>query len=208
MTVVFDFDGTIAETLLTGVDILNSLSGEFGFRKVERSEIENLRGREFAEIIKMFGIPLIKVPLIMSQVKKELLRSMDKIKIVAGMKEVIDEIKSSGSGVGLLSSNSEENLEKFCAQNNLTFDFIYSGGSMFGKDKVIKKMLKKEKLGAEDILYVGDEVRDIEAARKAGVRIISVSWGFNDRSVLKKSQPDFLVDEPGEIMLIVNAESL
>lgn len=200
LTVVFDFDGTIAETLLAGVDILNSYSADFGFRKVEQEEIENLREKTFAEIIQLFGVSLVKVPFIINKVKKELLRSMDKIKIVPEMKKAMDEIKEAGFGVGLLSSNSDENLRKFCAQNKLTFDFIYSGGSIFGKDQVMKKMLKKEKLDTENIWYVGDEVRDIEAARKTGVRIVSVSWGFNSRRVLEKAQPDFLVDSPGEIM--------
>lgn len=203
LSVVFDFDGTIAETLSAGVDILNRLSGEFGFRPVKREEIDNLRGKTLSEVLKIFHISFLKLPVLVSRVKKEMAKSIEQIKMVPGIKNAIDEVKSVGLSAGMLSSNSEDNLEKFCAKNDLSFDFIYSGGSIFGKDRVIRKMMRREKLGAKKIIYVGDEVRDIAAARKTGVRIVSVSWGFNNRSILEKACPDFLIDRPAEILPII-----
>ena len=106
--------------------------------------------------------------------------------------------------MGILTSTSEENVRKFLKKNKLElFDFIYSGSSIFGKHKVMKSLLKKQKLKRKEVIYVGDETRDIEAAKKAKVKIISVTWGFNTKQILKKQKPDFLIDKPKELMKIL-----
>ena len=58
-------------------------------------------------------------------------------------------------------------------------------------------------LVSQDIIYVADEVRDIEAARKAGVKIICVSWGYNDKSSLEKNNPDALVDNTDQLFAVI-----
>jgi phosphoglycolate phosphatase len=110
------------------------------------------------------------------------------------------ELKKAGFRLGILTSNSKENVQSFLMNNQLDiFDSIYSGASVFGKSKVIKTAIKKGKFSSHEVVYVGDETRDVDAARSAGVRIISVSWGFNTKEVLQKQNPDFLIDHPSEL---------
>jgi phosphoglycolate phosphatase len=80
------------------------------------------------------------------------------------------------------------------------FDFVHSDGSLFGKGKVIKKVLMKYKFSEENVMYIGDEVRDIEAAREAGIRVVSVAWGFNTKKALKMSNPDLIITRPVELL--------
>jgi len=201
--VVFDFDGTIAHTLRAGVEILNKYSEEFGFRKIREEEVDGLRGKNIRELLDIFDVSMLKVPFIAAKVKKELANSIDKIEIVPGIRNVFESLEKNGVKVGVLSSNSEENLNKFFEKNNLVFDFVYSGGSIFGKDSVMEDMIKKENFSKEDLFYVGDEVRDIEASKKVGIKIISVSWGFNNREALQKLNPDYLIEKPEEILEIL-----
>ena len=56
-------------------------------------------------------------------------------------------------------------------------------------------------------MYVGDEARDMEAARRAGVHSVGVTWGFNNRSALEKANPEKLVDKPKDLLKLFAAKS-
>ena len=60
----------------------------------------------------------------------------------------------------------------------------------------------KQALHPSNVLYVGDEVRDIEAAKKAGIRIAAVTWGYNSKKALEAYKPDYLVTKPEELLQI------
>ena len=83
------------------------------------------------------------------------------------------------------------------------FDFIYTGKSVFGKSHMINKVIKQRMIGKNDVVYVCDEVRDLEAARKSGIKSIAVTWGYNTKNVLVKENPDFLADTPTELRSII-----
>ena len=55
------------------------------------------------------------------------------------------------------------------------------------------------------VFYVCDEVRDIEAARKSGIKSIAVTWGYNTKGALIKENPDFLVNSPDELRNIITS---
>ena len=101
----------------------------------------------------------------------------------------------------VVSSDSGDNIRAFLKNNDINiFDKIFGDLGLFAKSKIVKNIVSSENLGANEVYYVGDEVRDIECGRKAGVRVISVSWGFNTRKSLEKYSPDFIADEPEQIL--------
>lgn len=205
LTLIFDFDGTIAETLPFFIDVFNKSALKSGFKKIEAEEIEKLRGKEAKEIIKFFKIPLIKIPSLLKNIRSILAQEIENLKPAEGIKKVLLQLKKKGFAMGILTSNSEENVRKFLRKNNLDlFDFIYSDSSIWRKDKMIKLLAKKRKLNLTDVVYLGDETRDIASAKKAGVRIIAVSWGFNNADILKKYQPDFLIEKPDDLINVLN----
>ena len=79
------------------------------------------------------------------------------------------------------------------------FDAIVGGVSLFKKAGELKKIKKQYSIDHNDIVYVGDETRDIIAAKKVGVRSVAVSWGYNSESALKDLQPDILVKTPEQL---------
>lgn len=70
---------------------------------------------------------------------------------------------------------------------------------MFGKSAPLLKLKTKIK----DLVYIGDEVRDIEAAKKAGILSVGVSWGFQTEVAMKKASPDHLFNKPQELMTLI-----
>ncbi len=203
--VVFDFDGTIAETMALAMEVLDQLSDKFGFRKVSTRDVWVLRNEgKWEEVFKSLEIPLAKLPAIIREGRSGLAKRIDSAAPVKGIKEVLLQLKMGGYGLGLLTSNSKETAEKFLRNNGLDFfDFIYSDSSLWGKDKVLEKLLEDRKLGSEQVVYVGDEIRDIDAASKAGVKVIAVSWGYNTRKILKEQNPDYLVESPKELVEVL-----
>jgi len=115
-------------------------------------------------------------------------------------------LKKRGFQLGIITSNSRENVLGALEKNGLqdTFTFIYSG-STFGKHKVINKWLKIENINPEEVAYVGDEIRDIDAAKKTGIKVIAVGWGFNSPQALAAQNPNFLIERPQELIEIINS---
>jgi len=202
--IIFDFDGTLADTIDILLSITNRLSAEFGFKSATKEELAQLRNLTSWQILKYSGISIFKFPLLIRKLKAELRSEIPTIQLFSGIKEVLLELKKLGFQLGIITSNSRENVLASLENNNLqdTFTFIYSS-STFGKHKVINRWLKREHINPEQVVYVGDEVRDIDAAKKTGIKIISVGWGFNSQEALAAHNPDFLIERPQELIEIM-----
>ncbi len=202
--VLFDFDGTIADTLNVLLNITNRLAVEFGYKTIDQEELSYIKNLSSREIIKYSGISILKFPLLLAKVKSELNNEIQNIKPFPEIEAVLIELINQVD-IGILSSNSKDNILKFFAANNLQnkFDFIYTEAAIFSKSKVINKILKQSKLKPEELIYVGDETRDIVAAKRSQVKAIAVSWGFNSKEILAQQNPDFLIHQPKELIDII-----
>jgi len=203
--IIFDFDGTIADTIDAIVDITNNFSEEFGYKRTSQEELAKIKNFSSQQIIRQSGISIFKLPLIARKIKAELNKRIRTLKPIPGVKEALIELKSQESKLGIITSNSKENAVAFLESNQLQylFDFVYSGRTLFGKSKVITHLIKQENFNPEAVVYVGDEVRDIEAARKSKIKVIAVTWGFNSRQVLTQYSPDYVVSDPKELVEVV-----
>lgn len=201
---VFDFDGTIADTFSEFISIGNKLAEKHSFRKITEEDIPRFREYDVIRVLRELKIPLWKLPLIVNDGRSELHKIIDILKPIKGIKKQLQKLHEAGVILGILTSNSEKNVRKFLEKNEMQlFDFIYTGSSLFGKDKVMKSLLKEKGFANEDVFYVGDETRDIEAAKKVKIKMIAVTWGFISRKGLEKCSPDFLIDKPEELLGIV-----
>lgn len=120
------------------------------------------------------------------------------------VKNIIDslkQIKNTGLRLGILTSNSKYNVNAFLENNDLSevVDFVYSGKSLFGKDKFLMRLFNRENIFRENVIYIGDETRDIEASKKVGIPVISVSWGLNKKNLLATLHPNQIADSPGDL---------
>ena len=204
--IIFDFDGTLADTIDILLSITNRLSAEFGFKSATKEELAQLSNLNSWQILQYSGISIFKFPLLIRRLKAELHSEVPHIQLFPGIKEVLLELKKRGFQLGIITSNSRENVLGALEKNGLqdTFTFIYSG-STFGKHKVINKWLRIENIHTEKVVYVGDEIRDIDAAKKTGIKVIAVGWGFNSQEALAAQNPNFLIERPQELIEIMNS---
>ena len=203
--IVFDFDGTIADTYDAFVTIINRLADEFGYQPVSQEEIRRFRNLNSQEIIKQSGISLFKVPALLRRAKQEMSQEITNIPLIPGMKSALSTLQKQGKKLGIVTSNTHQNVACFLNKHELEpiFDFVYSDTKIFGKNKIINKLIKQEQLLREGIIYVGDETRDITAAKQSKIKVIAVSWGFNSPEILAKCNPDFLIENPMELPQVI-----
>lgn len=203
--VLFDFDGTIADTHDAFFAIVNRLANEFGYPVVDQVELARLKQLSSAEIIKYSRVSPFKIPFILKRFKKELGKEIKDLKPYRDMKEVLALLKQKGYVLGIVTSNLGDNVRIFLRNNDLEemFDFVKAGTTLFGKNRIINRVLKEHNFKADEVIYVGDETRDISAAKKSRLTMISVAWGFSPPAILQEYEPDFLVHQPKELLTAI-----
>jgi HAD superfamily hydrolase (TIGR01549 family) len=207
--IIFDFDGTIANTMEHVKDIFNEIAVEFNFRKIEESEWKKTKEIKTKDIFKKIGVSFFKLPKILKRVGEIVSKKIEKFRPIDGIKEALGWLNGEGYVLGILTSAEEKNVIAFLKNNHIDFfDFVYSSRDIFGKARKMEKLLKKENLKKERVVYVGDETRDIEAAKKTGVRSVAVTWGFNSKELLLRENPNFLVANPSELLDLFKTEKL
>ena len=197
---IFDFDGTIADTFHYLIDIGNRLSKEYGFKRIKADEVDDLKDKNVAETIQHLNIPFFKVPMIVARARKELHKEISSVKPIEGLKEILHKLKNCGFKMGILSSNSLKNVTGFLENNDLDlFDFIHTTPKIWSKNRSLKTLLAENCLKLSQAIYIGDETRDIIAAQKAGMRCAAVTWGYNSKKALAAVHPDYLIHDPEEL---------
>lgn len=205
--IIFDFDGTVADTLEAIVSITNCLASEFGYKPITPEEITQVRNLSSREIIKESGIPIFKIPFLIKRVKENLRGDIKQLNPVSGIKEVLTQLHSEGKILGILTSNSEANVRDFLKQHKMQylFSFVVSANTLFGKHKVLRKIMIRNNWEPQEVIYVGDETRDIVSSKKINMKVIAVSWGFNSEEALAGENPDFLIDRPRELLEVIGS---
>jgi phosphoglycolate phosphatase len=200
--ILFDFDGTIADTYQAIANITNQLSAEFGYKALDREELLLIKNLSSREIVKRSEISIFKLPFLVRRIRLELTKEIAELQPIANISQTLFELRNRGYTLGIVTSNIEDNVNIFLNKSGLdsVFSYIYSSTTIFGKHRVLKQLIREHKLNKSHTIYVGDETRDIRSARKSGIASIAVSWGFNALEILQEHQPDYLVDRPEELL--------
>ncbi len=201
---IFDFDGTLVDSFRSAMDKLNLLADEFNFRKISDNEIDSLRDLTSRELIKYLEIPIYKIPSVLRRARKYMCSEMQALLPFKNIPEILHELHDMKIPLGILTSNSSENVTEWLICNKMQhlFNFIHIESSYFGKKRILRKILKAYKIDKSQAFYIGDETRDIEAAKECDVYSIAVTWGFNSEKILTRQQPHYIARKPEDILTI------
>ncbi len=208
-SLVFDFDGTIADTLGETRLIYNQLAPDYGLRQVAAHELDHLRHLSLKELLEHLNIPKRRVPALISRGTSMMRGNINQLQLIPGMAEILVELRKHVRSFGVLTSNATANVDLFLRNHGLReqFDFISSTSKLTGKAKHLKAIRKTFSLKPEELLYIGDELRDVKASQKAGIPIAAVTWGFNSRESLAASAPNYLFDTPSDFLQLLGEAS-
>ncbi len=204
--VIFDFDGTLADTFQAGFEILNQLAEKYGYRPLLEEDVEGARDFSTRGLMRHLGVPTRKLPAISRHGVKLLRGRIHSIQPLPDVVEMLRALVDRGLRLGVVTSNSEENVGIFAKNHGLEiFEFVRSSSRLMGKGREIKQVMRANGFGIEDALYVGDETRDIEACRGIGMRCAAVTWGYNSRRALEEQVPYAIVDSPTDLLTLVDS---
>ncbi|EKD96460.1 MAG: hypothetical protein ACD_24C00035G0003 [uncultured bacterium] len=205
--VIFDFDGTIVDSFNEVIRLVNSLSEKYGFKKISQIQIAKMRNQGIEEAIKTLGVNIFKLPFLLLEVRSLYKDSIKNLKPFKGIGELLKKLKEKGLFLEIVTTNSEENTTEFLEKNDMNvFNFIKGDVSFFGKDTILIGEMKVHDLRPEETIYIGDEIRDVEAAKSAGVKVISVTWGYNSKKILESYSPDFIAQKPQQLLKFLEKE--
>lgn len=202
--VAFDFDGTLVDSKAVFISVFNQLATRHNFLKIVPENLHHLRSLSMIERFDYLKVPLYKLPFLTSKFLSLYNESLTAITIVPGLKSVVETLKNKGFSIAIISTNSERNIRMILEHHQLDITDVYCSSKLFGKHRIIRKFLDKKRLKASEVLYVGDEHRDLIACKKNQVKMIWVSWGYDSDAIIDSA--DFMAHTPEDIISILTSE--
>jgi len=201
--VICDFDGTLADSAPWFMQTLNQLADRHGFRKVSDQEIEMLRGKSNREIIRYLGVRFWQMPAIAREMRKRSAEAANGIRLFDGVPELLNSLKANGLRTAIVSSNGEDTVRRVLGKTASLVDHYACGASVFGKASKFRSVGRQLRLKPGEILAVGDEGRDVEAAHQAGFASAAVTWGYATEDALRRCSPTFVVNTVAELAALL-----
>jgi phosphoglycolate phosphatase len=187
---IFDLDGTLADTYPWFVGALDEAAQRFGFHRPDAAEREALRRCGSREILHRLGVPLWKVPAIARHMRAAKASAHGTIPLFPGIDGMLSRLSGAGIRLAMVSSDAEENVRATLGPANAALISHYAcQAPLFGKPAHLRRVLKLSGVAARDAIYIGDEVRDAEAARRVGMAFGAVAWGFAAAEALQAEVP-------------------
>lgn len=200
--IIFDFDGTIADSFDYITDFL---AEEAGLEPLNAEQKSAFRGQSMTAIGRQLGHSWFRLARLFFKGRRRMHRAITRVKPFDGMPEVIKKLHAEGHELFILSHNTVANVHTFLRHYKLHTYFleIYGGVGLFGKAPALRRLLKEQKLKKENALYVGDELRDVQAAQSINMRVIAVTWGFARSADLEALEPTALAEHPDGLLRIL-----
>ncbi|MCX8956067.1 HAD hydrolase-like protein [Erwinia psidii] len=199
--VIFDFDGTLADSWPVFTDSLNGLAARHGFRQVNPEGLDALRSKSATEVLRELQLPLWKVPAVLSDFRKIMRQRISEIEPFPNMAAVLHALLQQPVELAIATSNSFENVEAVLGRDLVRhFSTVECGSSLFGKAHRIRRILKKTHVDRTQAIYIGDEIRDAEAAGRLGMSFGAVAWGYTEAEVLRRTNPYSLFQTPADML--------
>ncbi len=191
---IFDFDGTLADSVELIVGLYNDNADKYGYEPISPKEFPQLRRMGYRRVMEHKGIKWRKVPRMVMHISKEMRARMTEVKPYDGVQNVVLALQADGYMIGVLTSNQASLVQDFLRLHEFpVFDFIVSERAVFGKDRVLSRIMKRYGLDTSQVVYIGDEPRDVVACRKANIPIVGVTWGLGGKEGFEARDPDILV---------------
>jgi phosphoglycolate phosphatase len=204
--VIFDLDGTLVDSFAFFARSHNRLAARFGFRTLDSAQIQALRGRPAREIIQATGLPLWKLPQVVTAFRRLVSAEGHEIERFAGVDAALASLAATGARLALVSSNSAENCRRLLGETNWSYmAHVACGSSLFGKHRHLVHVLREARVPAGRAIYVGDQLEDAQAAARAGIAFAGVSWGYATPEALRAAGPVRMLESVDDIAGLAHA---
>jgi len=209
--IIFDLDGTLLDTLEDLADSVNYVLSEAGYAQRTLSEIRAFVGNGVKLLVEQAlpsGTDGTEIKLCLTRFREYYRENMrNKTTAYCGIYPLLERLKKEGIHMAIVSNKPDIAVKMLCRH----YFGEYITTAIGDRDHVPKKPAPDsvfeamDEIGAhmEDTLYVGDSDVDIHTANNAGLPCVAVTWGFRPAEKLKQDYPDFMIDQPLQLLPIV-----
>lgn len=197
--VIFDLDGTLADSFPWFLRHVNDVADRFGFKRIEEADIPSLRQAGSREILRRLRVPLWKLPAIAAHMRRMKAEHLADIPLFPDTEAMLRSLRDGGLTLALVSSDSEANARRQLGDAASLFTHYDCGASLFGKATKFRRVVKRAGVNPPQAIAIGDEVRDIEAARTAGIACGAVTWGYATPDVLRALGPEMMFERMADV---------
>jgi phosphoglycolate phosphatase len=197
---IFDLDGTLSDSIPSAIESIQDMIAELGYPKKSKEEIkEHIGFGERALVSGSIGTEDgEKVKAAQKIYYKHVSSRLGEVTLFSHVKELLELFKSKTKII--ISNKRDEFIIKILANQDLTRYFKEvlggDGAPCLKPDPcALLKIIEKYKIPNDRVLFIGDMTIDVETGKNAGAKTCAVTYGFDDKEKLKKSSPDFLIDD-------------
>jgi phosphoglycolate phosphatase len=196
---IFDLDGTLADSFPWFLRTINGVADRFGFRRVADEDVEQLRHASTRDILTHLEVPLWKLPAIAAHTRRLKAEQTAEISLFAGAETMLHMLAQNGMQLALVTSDSKANARQKLGGAASLFSHFDCAASLFGKPAKFRRVIRRAGVDLDRVIAIGDEVRDIEAARTVGIACGAVCWGYAAPAALRAHAPDVVFERMDDI---------
>ena len=141
--VIFDLDGTLADSFPWFLRNIDDVADRFGFRRVADEDVEGLRHASSREILSRLEVPLWKLPAIARHARRLKADAAEEISLFAGVEAMLRTLAESGVQLALVTSDSEANAREKLDDCAALFAHFDCAASLFGKPSKFRRVMRR-----------------------------------------------------------------
>jgi HAD superfamily hydrolase (TIGR01549 family) len=202
--ILFDFDGVLADTLNDLLQFGQETCDELGVKHTATAnDLSSLEIMSFATYGRQLGVPEPLVDEFVRRCLEKIAAKTSPPAMFAGLAEVVRTLSEKHT-LGIVTTNSTQNVKLFLAENDLEdcFRVIHGIDSPGSKAEKISKARNQFSKQDEAVFIIGDSVSDIRAAKEASIQSVAAGWGHQSLERLMAEKPDYVVRAPMELLTI------
>jgi phosphoglycolate phosphatase len=193
--IIFDFDGTLADTFPFFVDAQNALARKHRFRTIAPHEIDGLRHLSPRELMRHVGLSRWRLPLLTRDFIRHMHAHGHAVRMFDGVAPALQRLSEDGAQLALVTSNGADNCRRILGEDVMArFAHVECGASIFGKRRRLRRVLSAAGVAPSRAIYVGDMTPDAEAARDVGMDFAAVGWGYGALDALRAHKPAVVLE--------------
>jgi phosphoglycolate phosphatase len=205
MMIVFDFDGTLADSLSVMLDIYNQeMAPKWGLKPVTAEDWHMLRQSSMTKGMRYIGVKPYQIARLLTEGRRLVKAHAHEIKLFPGVVELIEQLVGDGHTLYALSTNDQALIREVLAEAGIAeYIDVLKSPRVFGKANSLRRLLKQTGTDPVDAWMIGDEVRDMVAAKRVGMNALAVTWGFQPEITLAALQPEAIAHELNDIPKLI-----
>ena len=213
--VIFDLDGTLADTMPDLQSAMNGMLNRLGYRTRTRAELIKAINNGAREFVRrslprdVQNVDFILQSAIEAYEDEYSKCYSEKTAPYPEIEALLMDLRSMGIKISVLSNKQDMFVKDIIAKlfDKKIFSCIQGQDKLPIKPNPTSALAIAKSMGVKPsrCLFIGDSDVDIQTAKNAGMRSVGVSWGYREREVLEEAGADFIVKEPKEICDIINS---